>query len=392
MARKKKTDDIPMALEGASFDSEQFSKALAFVGKAVAGRSSLPVLDNVLIQVESLAEGKYQLRLAATDLEVAICALLPCVSDRELKITVPKKPLDEWAKTLDLPINLSITDRTQTANFQSGSSRLNLKGLDAGEFPLISTPPVEGLDLEATQLSQALTLVKFAMATDDARPLLKAVFWHIEGDVLKLVASDGFRLAKKEVTLTGYTGGEVRAIVPARAILELANLVKSAEEGDPVRVSITPDKAYFQIGRYVLVAQLLEGAFPEYSNIIPKKSATKVRMATSELLKACKRITITAADFTGRFKIEPGTETEPGTLTVLGQNADIGSGEELLDISVDGEPIEIAFNVKYVKDVAEAVDAPNIELGVNAPASPGVLRLPGDPSYLCVVMPMHIGK
>jgi DNA polymerase-3 subunit beta len=242
-------------------------------------------------------------------------------------------------------------------------------------------------------LREMINQVIFAVATDDARPLLTGVLVKIEGGEVTLAASDGFRLALRTAHLSTPVGGPITAIIPGRALAELGRVI-AAEA--PVFMSLPEGRGQviFHHDNLELVSQLIEGTFPEYNNIIPKRYTTRTVMPTAEFRKACKTSDIFAreAAHTARLKIKPGDDLTPGHVTISASSAETGDNVAELDASVEGAPIEIAFNVKYLVDVLNVIDTPNVALETNAPASPGVIKPVGRDDYLCVVMPMHIGK
>ncbi len=369
---------------------ENLAKGLSIVSRAVAARSTLPVLGNIL-----LATDNGRLRLSATNLELSITCWIGAKIEEDGSTTVPAKTLVDLVNTLPQDkVEMSLVVRTQTVNLSCGRIHANLKGIDAQEFPIVALADLDAaIQLNVEDLQEMIDHVIFAVATDDARPLLTGVLVRIDGGEVILAASDGFRLALRTAHLSTPVGGPISAIIPGRALAELRRAI-AAET--PVYMSLPEGRGQviFHHDNVELVSQLIEGSFPEYSNIIPKRYTTRTVMPTAEFLKSCKTSDIFAreAAHTARLKIKPGDDLTPGHVTISASSAETGDNVAELDASVEGAPIEIAFNVKYLVDVLNVIDTPNVALETNAPSNPGVIKPVGRDDYLCVVMPMHIGK
>jgi DNA polymerase-3 subunit beta len=369
---------------------ENLAKGLSIVSRAVAARSTLPVLGNIL-----LASDNARLRLSATNLELGITCWIGAKIEEEGSTTVPAKTLVDLVNTLPQDkVEMSLVVRTQTLNLSCGRVQANIKGIDAQEFPLI--PPAnldDALQLNVEDFREMINHVIFAAATDEARPILTGVLAKIEGGQVTLAAADGFRLSLRTAHLSTPNAEPIQAIIPARALAELGRVI-TAEE--PVFMSLPPGRGQviFHHDSVELVSQLIEGAFPDYNNVVPKGHTTRTVMSTAEFRKACKTSDIFAreAAHTARLKIKPGSELTPGHVTISATAAETGDNVAELDATVDGGPVEIAFNVKYLVDVLNVIDTPNVALETATSSSPGVIRPVGRDDFLYVVMPMHLGK
>jgi DNA polymerase-3 subunit beta len=369
---------------------ENLAKGLSVVSRAVASRSTLPVLGNIL-----LATDNARLRLSATNLELGITCWIGAKIEEEGAITLPAKTLVDLVNTLPQEhVHIGLTTRTQTVNLQCGRIRSSIKGIDAQEFPAIPTADLDtALQLNVEDLRDMISAVIFAAATDEARPILTGVLAKIDGGQVTLAASDGFRVAERTAHLSTPAPEPVTAIIPARALAELGRVINA---GDPVYMSLPPGRGQviFHHGSVELVSQLIEGSFPAYQNIIPKSYKTRTVLSTEEFRKACKSSDIIAreAAHTTRLKIRPGEELTPGHVTISATAAETGDNVAELDATIDGDPVEIAFNVKYLVDVLGVIDTPNVALETSSATSPGVLRPVGRDDYVYVVMPMHLGR
>jgi DNA polymerase-3 subunit beta len=374
-----------------SCKQENLAKGLSIVSRAVASRSTLPVLGNI-----HLATDNARLRLSATNLELGITCWIGAKVEEEGSITLPAKTLVDLVNTLPLDtVQMGLTARTQTVGLQCGRIKSSIKGIDAQEFPMIPAADLDtAIQLNVEDLRAMIGAVIFAAATDEARPILTGVLAKIEGQKVTLAASDGFRVAECTAHLASPIAEPITAIIPARALAELGRVI-TAEE--PVYMQLPPGRGQviFHHGHVELVSQLIEGSFPTYQNIIPKGYKTRAVVSTDEFRKACKTSDIIAreAAHTTRLKVKPGDDPmAPGRVIISATAAETGDNLAELDALIEGEAIEIAFNVKYLVDVLGVIDTPNVALETSAPTSPGVIRPVGRDDYVYVVMPMHLGK
>jgi DNA polymerase-3 subunit beta len=370
---------------------ENLAKGLSVVSRAVAARSTLPVLGNIL-----LATDNGRLRLSATNLELGITCWIGAKIEDEGAITLPAKTLVDLVNTLPSDtVQIGLTARTQTINLQCGRIKASIKGIDAQEFPAIPPADIDAsIQLNVEDLRDMIAAVIFAAATDEARPILTGVLARLDGGQVTLAASDGFRVAERTAHLSEPVAEAVTAIIPARALAELGRVINA---DDPVYMHLPPGRgqAIFHHGNVELVSQLIEGAFPAYQNIIPKGYKTRAVVSTDEFRKACRSADIIAreAAHTTRLKIKPGEEElVPGHVTISATAAETGDNVAELDATIEGDTLEIAFNVKYLVDVLGIIDTPNVALETSTPTSPGVIRPVGRDNYVYVVMPMHLGR
>ena len=372
---------------------ENLAKGLSIVGRAVASRSTLPVLANVMLATDN---GK--LKLSATNLEIGINCWVGAKIEQEGAITVPARLLGDFVNSLPPErIDLKLDESTQTLNLRCARFESNIKGIDAQEFPIVPTATESDhvIRLEPASLRQMIEQVVFAAASDESRPILTGVLIQFNEDMLKMAAADGFRLSVKAAGLNQNIGGPTEVIVPARALMELSRI--SGEQEQPVEVIITPARKQilFHLEDIDLVSQLIEGKFPDYSQIIPKSYSTRSVMETASLLKAVRVCHLFARDSANIVKLEiapAGDELMNGRITLVATSAELGDNVADLDASIEGDAVEIAFNAKYLIDVLSVVDSPQIALETSAASSPGVIRSIGDEKFTHVIMPMHISR
>jgi DNA polymerase-3 subunit beta len=370
---------------------ENLSKGLGIVTRAVSPRNVLPVLGNVLLATE---DGR--LKLAATNLEIGITYWLGAKVEEEGSITVPARTITDFVNTLpNEKIRMVLDSRRQSLNLHCEAFTSDIKGVDAQEFPLLPGANLgDGIALNVADLREMITQTTIAAATDDTRPVLTGVLVRLEGDRLTLAAADGFRLSMRESKLSASVRDSVSVIIPARALSELARLVGDQDETVWMVLPSGRGQAVFRLKEAELSSSLIDGTFPDFQPIIPRSYNTHAVLSTAQFLKACKAADIFArqASHSARITITPGGGSEPGKLQVNATAAETGAGETVVDATVEGAAIEIAFNVKYLVDVLTVVNTPNVSLETTGPASPGVIRPVGREDFTHVIMPMHLGK
>jgi DNA polymerase-3 subunit beta len=370
---------------------ENLARGLGVVARAVAPRSTLPVLGNVLVATDN-----GRLRLSATNLELGISYWIGAKIEEEGSTTVPARTFVDLVNTLpNDTVSMELTIRNQTLNVRCGAFNNDIKCIDAQDFPPLPPSDLDdGLALDAEDLRAMIHQVTFAASMDDARPVLTGVLMELEDKQLTMAAADGFRLSVRSAQLAASSPEKVSAIIPARALSELARVLSANDES--VTMSLPPNRGQviFRAKDVELVSQLIDGTFPDYRGIIPNSFSSRSVLSTSAFLKACKAADIFAreAAHSARLRITPGSELEPGTVEVSATAAETGSNETMVDATIEGDAVEIAFNVRFLVDVLGAVDTPNVALETSSASSPGVVRPVGRDDFLHVIMPMHLGR
>jgi len=374
---------------------ENLARGLGIVSRAVSPRSTLPVLANILVATD---EGR--LRLSATNLELGITCWIGAKIHEEGSTTVPARTFSDLVGTLsDTQVEMELSVRTQTLNLRCGASNTDLKCIDSQEFPPMPvTELTQGLQMDVSDLKDMIQQVAFAASTDDARPILTGVLVNVEGDQIVMAAADGFRLSVRKATLSSSAPNPIDAVIPARALSELARV---SGDGDKTLTMILPPgrgQVIFHMDDVELVSQLIEGAFPDYEQIIPLRCETRAVLSTPAFLKACKQAEIFAREGShiARIHITPGGELKPGQVEISGQSEETGFSQNVVDASIEGESLLIAFNVRFLREVLDVVKTPNVALETTVDTSPGVVRpvgpKDGTSDFLHVIMPMHLGS
>ncbi len=370
---------------------ENLAKGLSIVGRAVATRSTLPVLGNIL-----LATDNGRLKLAATNLEIGITHWIGAKVETDGAITVPARQLTDYVNSLPPDrIDIELNVRTQTLHLKCARYDANIKGVDASEFPIIPTlGDGKKITVEPDLLREMIEQATFAAATDDSRPVLTGVLAKFDRNNVIFAAADGFRLSVRQAVLGSTLEGPVSVIIPARALTEVSRIIGDQEE--PVEIAITDNRSQvlFHLANTDVVSQLIDGNFPPYEQILPKACATRTVMNTSELQSAVRAASVFARDASNivRLSITPSSDGGAGRVVVAATSAETGDNVGEIDAQVNGEPIEIAFNARFLGDVLNVLHAPQVLLETSSPASPGVLKPVGRDDFTHVIMPMHIGR
>ena len=370
---------------------ENLARGLGMVSKAVSPRSTLPVLANILI-----ASDEGRLRLSATNLEMGITCWIPARIEEEGSTTVPARTFSDLVSTLPVDqVLLRLDPQTQTLNVRGGTSTNDIKCIDAQEFPPMPVPDFEGaVQINVGDFREMIHQVAFAASSDEARPVLMGVLVQVDKDKLTMAAADGFRLSVRRAVLSTPSAAPVSAIVPAQALKELARVATDGEEPIYMVLPKGRGQVVFRVKDVEVVSQLIDGTFPDFQQIIPRSYKSRTLVSTSSLLKACKQAEIFAREGSNVARLNIKTaqsEMQPSEVEISATSEETGKNETIVEATVDGSGLLIAFNVKFLREALEVIRTPNVALETSAPNAPGVVRPVGDDEFLHVIMPMHLG-
>jgi DNA polymerase III subunit beta len=370
---------------------ENLNRGLNIVGKAVPTRTTLPITNNVL-----LATDQSRLKLVATNLEIAISCWIGAKVEEEGAITIPARLLSEFVGSLPAEnVEVTLAPRAKALELKCASFDARISGVDAKDFPPI--PAMEdgiATKVEVDELKQGISHVVFASATEESRPVLTGVDAIFDKNTLTLAAADGFRLAVYDLTLIEPVAERVEVIIPSRTLAELNRLM--ADQKDPVEIHLNQSRSQvlFKMKNVEIFSQLVQGKFPQYTQLIPQNYATRVIVDVAQLLRAVKTASIFARDGSGivRLMVTAGKEKElvPGRLTLSARAEEVGDNTGEVEAQVEGAEAKIAFNGKYLMDVLGVLNEAQVALEISTPSSPGVLRPVGTDNYVHVVMPMFV--
>jgi DNA polymerase-3 subunit beta len=371
---------------------ENLHKGLGIVTRCIQSRPTLPILANVMISTD-----ESRLQLSATNLELGITVWIGAKVDQDGALTVPAKTMQELVSTLPPErVDMEMDIRTLTMRLRCGAKSANIKGMDASEFPRVPEFDAEhAIPVKADIFKEMIDQVVFAAAKEDNRPVLTGILMRFEGDGLTLAAADGYRLSVRTTELEFDAGQREPIIVPSRTLQELSRIIGSEDEEVLIGLPQGRGQVMFGLRSAIIVSQLIEGKFPDYEQIIPRGYGTSILAYTDDLLAACKSSEVFAKDSanTAKIMVEPsGIPNTPGRVTVAGQSQEKGDAEAPVDASIEGQKIEIAFNIRYLIDVLNVIREEQVVLETSGPTAPGVVRPAGRDDFIHVIMPMSTGR
>jgi len=371
---------------------DQLAQGVGIVSRAVSTRSPLPVLANILLQTD---DGR--LKLSATNLEMGISAWIGAKVEQPGSLTVPSRTFADLVSNLPSDdVTLSVDERTNTLNVRCGTLNTDIKGISADEFPPMPEPDLTAsIPLNVANFKEMIQEVVFAASREESRPNLTGVHLSFEGDYLVLAATDGYRISIAKAIMAQKPAQKIEALIPARALAELARIAVNGDETLQMVFPAGRGQVIFHLHDVELVSQLIEGNFPNYAAIIPPSFKTRTVLSTAELLKACRQTEIIAREgsYIARLDIQPESGAEkPSQLEISASSEQTGSSEVMVDASIDGTPLLIAFNVRFLREVLEVIKTPNVVLETNAANSPAMLRPVGDESFQHIIMPMNLQR
>ena len=347
-------------------------------------RSGLAAIGGVLVRVESGA-----IQLLATDLEMSICVPVDGAQAEDGTALVPARLLlDVVRMAPGGEVTCSTDGASETLEVVSKSSSVKLRMLRAEDFPNIPTHVAgDSVELPGAVLSTAIGQVGRAASRDETRPLLTGILISAQGDQLRLVATDSYRLAVREVALEAALPTGFEVTVPARALNEVARLSQQLEH-PAVGVTIDNNQISFKVGDVVLSSRLLEGHFPDYRQLLPESAEHELQFATDELLDVVRRVSLVAQKNTPL-----SLALRAGEMTVAARTPDVGEASETIPAEFSGEGFEVGFNPTYLRDGLESADSARLTLKLVSPLRPGVIEADGveDGRFLYLVMPVRLG-
>lgn len=361
---------------------ETLLEPLQAVTGIIERRHTLPILSNVL-----LVRTQNQVDFVATDIEIEITARMTAADDGEpVKITVGARKLFDILRALPEGADVTLLLQDKRLQLKSGKSRFNLQTLAADDFPrlVISESPTTRFSVPQKLLKSLLALVQYAMAQQDIRYYLNGLLMVIEEGQLKLVATDGHRLAYADQEAGAKNLQKQEVILPRKTIIELSKLL--GDNDDPVEIELSAAQAQFRFGKVTLVSKLVDGKFPDYGRVIPQNQPKKLKLERTVLLQALQRAAILTSDkFRGVRWI-----LADGSLKISCNNTEQEEAQEELDVSYKGETLDIGFNVSYLVDVLNNLDVAEVECGLGDANSSALFTVPGRSDFKYVVMPMRI--
>jgi DNA polymerase-3 subunit beta len=363
-------------------------KLLARVGSVTERRSTMQALSNVLFT----ADGQ-ELRLFATDNAMAMAGSISAQVHSAGVVALPAKDLIERVRMMpDGPVSLTTNERSiATLKAGVGARRYTVSGLPEVDFPAAPEVPTNGssMTIAARDLVDLIAHAAFSVSTDESRPHLNSTLVEFDGEVVRMVSTDGHRLTKAEVTSVGATA-RATLLVPLKAVQELRRVCDDllSDHGNDAKLTITTagSTAFFSAGTLVFSVKLVEAQFPPYAQVIPKSSSRKVRASRAALADALRAVSIAASEKTGGVRLLLGE----GVVRIASESPGVGEGFDELPVDYDGTPVQVGLNGKYLLEVLSALTEDEVTIDLNGELDPIIVRPVGDRSFLAVVMPMRI--
>lgn len=352
--------------------------ALTTAARAVSGRgSALPVLSGIHMVLDNAA-----LTVTGSDLDLTISVKTDVSGDTSGVAVVPAKLVSEIIKAMPQGA-IDFEVESEEARISAGRSQFSLNTIPPQEFPKPAVLDSDPITLGAKGFSDALRQVVPAAAVEDSRPILTGVLMAAEPEGLRLVATDSYRLAVRDLPGTSVLAQGQSVLVPSTALRELTRLLGSAEE---ISVRLGEREASFDVGSTTLTTRLLEGEFPRYQNLIPASQPNSLTVARETLLDSVRRVRLVASSPATPVRLE----MRPDGVDLWVNEMDRGQAHETIDASLDGNELTVAFNPDYLIAGVEAAGSDEITIETSDPMKPAVIRAPDNPDFLYLLMPVRV--
>ena len=363
-------------------DRDLLIDSLQLISNVVERRQTLPVLSNMRLLTN---EGR--LEMVGTDLEIELQASVAVNAESDGEITVPAKKISDIWRSLPSEQSIVMEQVGDRLKIQSGGSSYSLSTIAVSEFPeVLGEVDGESIEINSEKFRQSVEEVAFAMAQQDVRYFLNGMLIEIGDGKIKLVATDGHRLALTEMDVTANAYGEgavKKAIIPRKGVLELLKVL----DGSETFTLVLSDKLIaVKSGRYQFTSKLVEGQFPDYNKVVPQGGGNELTIDRQSLREALQRASILSNEKYRGIRLLVGS----GNLKIQANNPEQEEAEEVLEIFYEGEGLEIGFNVSYILDVLGAVSASEVKLTLSDGNSSALIEGVDESNSLYVVMPMRL--
>ncbi len=354
---------------------ENLNKALSSVARVASSRNTLPILANVLIKTVGT-----RLSISATNLDIAITHFIGSKVSEEGSITIPARLVQDFVSSLPSGI-IELKLDEYKLHFSTGTYRSTINGISSEEFPVLpSIKDGQEWKIDSSLLKKKLQQVIIAASNDDTRPVLTGVYFHSDQGKLLIVATDSYRLAEATVMNTDQT---INILVPFSATQELLRLA-SDFDGE-IEVTHNDQQVLFRVGDVELVARLIDGKYPNYASLIPKKFITTARLPKSELLNIAKVSSLFARENAGSITLEVNDQDQ--TLNIHSIASQLGENIASTTGKIKGEG-SITLNSRYLLDALHVMTGEEIVFSFNGKLEPSLLKDPSDVDYIHVIMPL----
>jgi DNA polymerase-3 subunit beta len=361
---------------------EKLHDGLQAVAASVPSKTTLPVLANILVEAS-----KDGLKLSGTDLDISVSTTIPASVDQEGATTLPARKLVEIVKELPSAAIRVTSSGEQRASIECGKSKFKLLGLSRDEFPAFPTVKFDGgWKVAARDLQKLIGHVAFAASTEESRPILNGVLWELRADRMRMVATNGHRLARMDVPTTGQGGGQADLIIPPKALEQIRRLFGGDEE---IEIGKSDNHLGFRSTTTQVFTRLIEGPYPNYEQVIPRENDKNLTADKAGLAAALRRMSIVASDQTHRIRMA----FTNGACKLSVQTPDLGEAQEELSVAYEGDPLEIGFNAAYMLEILRYMPTDEVRMTFKAPERAATCEPVGwdDPaSFMTLVMPLRL--
>jgi DNA polymerase-3 subunit beta len=352
-------------------------RQLSAVSRALSTRSTVQILSGILLDAT-----EDHLSLAATDMELSLQTSLEASVDEAGRVVIPGRPLVDLARLLpDSEVAISHRPEDGAVQITCGSASYRLHTYAVEDFPRLPDPGGAALyTIDTAALVDTAMKVSRSASRDESRPVLTGILVRFEPGRIVMAATDSYRLSVKETPLEGEAP-ELEAIVPARALSELARI---AQGGGELQLGVHENQVVFTVDGAVLTTRRIDGQFPNYSQLLPETFEHELAIPREELLDAVRRVAVMSqrnSPLRLRFA--------EGELTISAQTQDLGEGRESMPVPFSGEPLEIGFNPEFLREGVESVDGDELRLKLISPLRPGLIQAAGD-DYWYLIMPIRL--
>lgn len=361
----------------AVFSRSELLEGIQTVQSIVSARAALPILSNILLEVEGT-----EARLSATDLEIGIRCKVQTTSSEDGSVTIHARRFSEIIRELpDSEIRIT-ADPSSAVTITCERSRFKILGLPAEDFPPFpELEDGEKVVLEQGVLKDMIKKTIFATSTEETRYALNGILMEFKEGMLNMVATDTRRLALVKTPIPSEIGPR-SAIVPTKAFQELSRIL---EDEGMVEIRLFGNQISFSTESVFLVSRLIEGQFPKYELVIPKSYDRRVRTSTEDLLRATRRVSLISTERASIVKVE----FQPDRIILSASDPDVGEAVEEINASLEGDPLIMGYQARYITDVLRNVEKEEVCFELTGALSPAVLRPADDDNYLCLIMPVR---
>lgn len=357
----------------------EFLDALSAVSNVVPARTPLPIIGNLMIAAADDA-----LSLSATDLDLSVTIRAAARVETPGRVTLPARKLTDMIRALPASL-VRVQGEGEHVTVECETSRFRVHGLPAEDYPTFPALDFDsGIPVSAGDVDRLAAHTAFAASTEDTRPILNGVLWEVREGEMRMVATNGHRLARYTIQVEGARPSR-DVILPPKALTQIARIFAP---DDPLVVASDDKQIGFRGERGVVYSRLIEGPYPNYEQVIPRDNDKRMRADKERLAGALRRMAVMASDQTHRVRLSLGDDT----LQFFVSTPDVGEGSEQMPVSYEGEPLDIGFNASYVLEVLRAIDSDEVEMTFKAPERAALIEPAdsADGAYLCLVMPLRL--